>query len=131
MWHWAILLLLIGVPVFFATRSARKRPRPPKDLEGFGGWLMLLAIGQSLSPLRTLLELARSVKDYQRLITLPNGPLAVYGEAALNLALSGASTRGTYFDAEAKPALPETVYMPMVCDPSLVHPGHRLDIKNT
>ncbi|MGX5828717.1 DUF2569 family protein [Mesorhizobium sp. 43Arga] len=86
MWHWAILLLLIGVPVFFAVRSARKRPRPPKDLEGFGGWLMLLAIGQSLSPLRTLLELARSVKDYQRLITLPNGPLAVYGETALNLA---------------------------------------------
>ena len=85
MWHWAILLL-IGVPVFFAVRSARKRSRPPTDLEGFGGWLMLLAIGQSLSPLRTLVDMARSVKDYQRLITLPNGALAVYGEVALNLA---------------------------------------------
>ena len=86
MWHWAILLLLIGVPVFFAVRSARKRSRPPTYLEGFGGWLMLLAIGQSLSPLRTLVDMARSVKDYQRLITLPNGALAVYGEVALNLA---------------------------------------------
>ena len=86
MWHWAILLLLIGVPVFFAVRSARKRPRPPTYLEGFGGWLMLLAISQSLSPLRTLVELSRSVKDYQQLITLPNGPLAVYGEVALTLA---------------------------------------------
>lgn len=85
MWHWAILLL-IGVPVFFAVRSARKRSRPPTDLEGFGGWLMLLAIGQSLSPLRTLVDIARSVEDYQRLITLPNGALAVYGEVALNLA---------------------------------------------
>jgi hypothetical protein len=86
MWHWIVLLLLIGVPAFFAVRAARKPSKRPTDLEGFGGWLMLLAIGQSLSPLRTLVELARSVKDYQRLITLPNGPLAVYGETALNLA---------------------------------------------
>lgn len=53
---------------------------------GFGGWLMLLAIGQALSPLRTLAELGNSADGYQQLMTLSNGPLAVYGEVALNLA---------------------------------------------
>ena len=47
---------------------------------------MLLAIGQALSPLRTLAELGNSVEGYQQLMTLPNGTLAVYGEIALNLA---------------------------------------------
>ncbi|UVK36819.1 DUF2569 domain-containing protein [Mesorhizobium sp. AR10] len=84
-WHWAILLLLIGVPVFFAVRSAIKPSQNPADLVGFGGWLMLLAIGQALSPLRTLATLGTSSEGYQQLMTLPNGTLAVYGEVALLL----------------------------------------------
>lgn len=47
---------------------------------------MLLAIGQALSPLRTLADLGNSLDGYQKLMTLPNGTLAVYGEVALNLA---------------------------------------------
>lgn len=85
-WHWAIVLLLIGVPVFFAIRSAAKPSQNPEALVGFGGWLMLLAIGQTLSPLRTLADFANSADGYQQLMTLSNGPLAVYGEVALNLA---------------------------------------------
>jgi hypothetical protein len=85
-WHWAIVLLLIGVPVFFAVRSAAKPSQNPESLVGIGGWLMLLAIGQTLSPLRTLADLANSAEGYQQLMTLSNGPLAVYGEVALNLA---------------------------------------------
>lgn len=85
-WHWAILLLLIGVPVFFAVRSAAKPSQNPEALAGFGGWLMLLAIGQALSPMRTLADFANSADGYQQLMTLSNGPLAVYGEVALNLA---------------------------------------------
>ncbi|RUX30439.1 DUF2569 family protein [Mesorhizobium sp. M7A.F.Ca.US.011.01.1.1] len=85
-WHWAIVLLLIGVPVFFAVRSATKPSQNPAALVGIGGWLMLLAIGQTLSPLRTLADFANSADGYQQLMTLPNGPLAVYGELALNLA---------------------------------------------
>lgn len=84
-WHWVIVLLLIGVPVFFAVRSASK-PTQGQGLVGFGGWLMLLAIGQALSPLRTLADLGNSVDGYQKLMTLPNGAMAVYGELALNLA---------------------------------------------
>jgi Na+/phosphate symporter len=85
-WHWAIVLLLIGVPVFFAVRSAAKPSQNPEALVGFGGWLMLLAIGQALSPLRTLAELGNSVEGYQQLMTVTNGALAVYGEIALLLA---------------------------------------------
>ncbi|MER9948727.1 DUF2569 family protein [Mesorhizobium sp. M0047] len=85
-WHWAIMLLLIGVPVFFAVRSATKPSQNPAALVGIGGWLMLLAIGQALSPLRTLADFANSADGYQQLMTLSNGPLAVYGEVALNLA---------------------------------------------
>ncbi|UVK53062.1 DUF2569 family protein [Mesorhizobium sp. AR02] len=85
-WHWAILLLVIGVPVFFAVRSAAKPSQKPEALVGFGGWLLLLAIGQTLSPLRTLADLANSVEGYQQLMTVSNGPLAVYGELILNLA---------------------------------------------
>ncbi|MER9299037.1 DUF2569 family protein [Mesorhizobium sp. M0621] len=85
-WHWAIVLLLIGVPVFFAVRSATKPSQNPAALVGIGGWLMLLAIGQALSPLRTLADFANSADGYQQLMTLSNGPLAVYGEVALNLA---------------------------------------------
>jgi Protein of unknown function (DUF2569) len=80
------LLLLIGVPVFFAVRSASKPSPDPAGLVGFGGWLMLLAIGQALSPLRMLAELGNAAEGYKQLMTLPNGALAVYGEVALNLA---------------------------------------------
>jgi hypothetical protein len=85
-WHWAILLLLIGVPVYFAVRSATKPSQKPTSLVGFGGWLMLLAIAQALSPLRTLAALSTSSEGYQKLMTLPNGALATYGEIALLLA---------------------------------------------
>ncbi|MDX8434248.1 DUF2569 family protein [Mesorhizobium abyssinicae] len=85
-WHWAIVLLIIGVPVFFAVRSAAKPPQNPAALIGFGGWLLLLAIGQALSPLRTLAGLGSSSEGYQNLMALPNGPLTVYGEIALLLA---------------------------------------------
>lgn len=66
-WHWAIVLLLIGVPVFFALRSASKPSQNPSDLVGFGGWLMLLAIAQVLSPFRTLAELFSSSEGYKHL----------------------------------------------------------------
>ncbi|RVA64817.1 hypothetical protein EN916_35110, partial [Mesorhizobium sp. M7A.F.Ca.CA.001.11.2.1] len=76
-WHWAIMLLSIGVPVFFAVRSAAKPSQNPEALVGFGGWLMLLAIGQALSPLRTLAELGASSDGYNQLMLVPNGPMVV------------------------------------------------------
>lgn len=85
-WHWAILFLLIGVPVFVAVLSATKPSQNPAGLVGFGGWLMLLAILQALSTLGALVALGSSSDGYQQLMALPNGSLAVYGEVALLLA---------------------------------------------
>ncbi|UCI05879.1 DUF2569 family protein [Mesorhizobium sp. B1-1-8] len=87
-WHWAILLLLIGVPAFFAVRSAARPSQNPGELVGFGGWLLLLAIGQTLSLFRTLADLVSSSDGYKQLMPLPNGPLAVYGEIGLLLAFT-------------------------------------------
>lgn len=85
-WHWAILLLLIGVPVFFAVRSAYKPVQNSAELVGIGGWLMLLAIGQAMAPLRTLATLGSSSDGYNQLMLVPNGPMVVYGEVGLVLA---------------------------------------------
>jgi len=74
-WHWAIVLRLIGVPVFFAVRSATKPSRNPDSLAGFGGWLLLLAIGQTLAPFRTLADLFSSSEGYQQLLPLPKRPI--------------------------------------------------------
>jgi hypothetical protein len=83
-WHWAIVLLVIGVPVFFAARSAAK-PSSTREPVGFGGWLMLLAIGQVLAPLRTLAEMGSNLDGFRQLMVMPNGPFVAYGEVALSL----------------------------------------------
>jgi hypothetical protein len=65
----------------------------------------LLAIGQALAPLRTLIELGTSGEAYRQLMTLPNGLLAaVYGEAALSLSVLRASGGCVHRHAAAKPA---------------------------
>jgi hypothetical protein len=81
-WHWAVVLLIVGVPVFFTVRSAR-RSSPEAAPVGFGGWLMLLAIGQALAPLRILSIIAGSIEGYQQILTVQNGALVVYGELVL------------------------------------------------
>ena len=65
-------------------------------LSGFGGWLLLLVIGQCLGVLRTIVAIANGVPGYQNVWTLRNGPTAIVGEVALfsamlclQLALSG------------------------------------------
>jgi hypothetical protein len=84
-WHWAIVLLIIGVPVFFAVRSGVK-PSSGQELAGFGGWLLLLAIGETLAPLRTLAEMGSELDSFRQLMAMPNGTFVVYGEVALSLA---------------------------------------------
>nr|WP_269750957.1 DUF2569 family protein [Mesorhizobium comanense] len=68
--------------MFFTVRSAR-RSSPEAAPVGFGGWLMLLAIGQALAPLRILSIIAGSIEGYQQILTVQNGALVVYGELVL------------------------------------------------
>jgi hypothetical protein len=87
-WHWAIILLIIGVPVIGLVTS--KRTIGVADgPSGFGGWLMLLAIGQLLAPLRTLAGTMKSMDTYAQLNSVAGGHLVANGEMALNLASMG------------------------------------------
>ncbi len=53
---------------------------------GFGGWLTLVAIGQTLGPIITIGGVVGSIAAYRQMMMLPGGAMAVYGEVALNVA---------------------------------------------
>jgi hypothetical protein len=85
-WHWLIVLLVIGLPVALAVTSAKRKVNSAGQPEGFGGWLLLLAIGQTLTPLRSLGDFVRLVPEYQQVMAIENGPPLVYSEVALTVA---------------------------------------------
>ncbi len=63
-------------------------PSPTKsEPQGFRGWLLLLAFGVCLSPLRTLIEFVGEFGSYGRAWTVPNGQTVVLFEIGINLAL--------------------------------------------
>ena len=84
-WHLAILIAVLGVVIAAIVTSARRVPDRAIGPSGFGGWLLLLAIGQTLAPLRTLNVLAQSADGYRALqdSSIPNATLAIYAEVGL------------------------------------------------
>ncbi|WP_085025243.1 DUF2569 family protein [Ensifer aridi] len=84
-WHWVIVLFFVGMIVLI-VRTGQKKVDPVKGPIGFGGWLMLLAIGQTLAPLRTLVETANGMEAYGEYESVPGGQLVATGEPALNFA---------------------------------------------
>ncbi len=89
-WHLLIVILplviigsIIGVAVWRSSKT-----NAAGEPVGFGGWLILVVIGQTLAPLRTLGELGRSTSGYENLMMLPNGRATVYIEVALLLAFA-------------------------------------------
>ncbi|NEK19866.1 DUF2569 domain-containing protein [Rhizobium leguminosarum] len=56
-------------------------------LKGFGGWLILPMIGQTLSPIYSLSTLGNNLKIRDQFAALPNGMVAYYGENILTLAM--------------------------------------------
>ena len=90
-WHWLIVLLAVGVPlglVYVTYRTGKKKGSysATGGPVGFGGWLILIVIGQTLAPLRTLSNLNKNLDDYESVKLVSGGPLAVYGEVAITLA---------------------------------------------
>jgi hypothetical protein len=59
--------------------------KPPP--QGIGGWLLLLAIGLCLAPIRTLIDLGRSAEEYGRVWDMANGKTLVVAELSINLVL--------------------------------------------
>ena len=86
-WHWLILILFVGVPAALCIWTAKRSPaHPDGGPVGFGGWLLLLAMGQTLAPLKTLASLSGTAQSLDKLAAIPGGRIAVGGEVALNLA---------------------------------------------
>jgi hypothetical protein len=86
-WHWVVVLVFfagIGCAIYFGTKKARNTELAPEQLSGFGGWLLILAIGQCVAPLRVFVDLSGEISGYSRLATLPNGEIAAIGELFLN-----------------------------------------------
>lgn len=86
-WSTGLGLLVGVVSVYLAIRASGQTVNAAGP-SGLGGWLLLLAIGQTLFPLRTLADLAKSGDAYSRLMTFERGPLAVYGDVGLTVAFA-------------------------------------------
>jgi Protein of unknown function (DUF2569)/GYF domain 2 len=56
------------------------------DISGIGGWLILIAIGQVLGPLRMLVALGEYLEKLEPSVT-QKFPVAIWGEAIINLGL--------------------------------------------
>ncbi len=74
-----------------SSKSAADDPPGAAGPSGIGGWLVLLAIGAILSPIRTLIVLQNEVDAYSKLkaaYTIPNIETAETVEIVLILALA-------------------------------------------
>jgi hypothetical protein len=85
-WHWVIVLLFFGVPIWLAVRSARRTTDPVNGPSGFGGWLLLLAIGQILGLLKTMATVANSIQTWAEYSSVGGGKVVIGGEAVITFA---------------------------------------------
>jgi hypothetical protein len=81
-----LLVVAVGVAVYFVLP---RRPLPARGalLEGFAGWLLVLAIAQWLGVLGLAGELLRQIPFYQRYGGIAEMPTATIVEAIGHLAL--------------------------------------------
>ena len=65
-WHWIIVLLAFGVPIWLIVRYARERRAAPSNtqISGIGGWLAFLAVALCAGFLRNVAEFAKGWPDY-------------------------------------------------------------------
>jgi len=90
-WHWLILLIFFVLPAVLVLiarrRTNQNRPADVVGPYGFGGWLTILAYGQTVGPIATLLTLLANAPTYGGLIdqASPNGALTAYLEITFML----------------------------------------------
>jgi hypothetical protein len=91
-WHWLVLaaiVALIGAPLYWLIRSNRSHAVGLDTLafpSGFSGWLLLLAFGVYLSPLRSIVNLLNVDQGVDE-TTRSQLYLAFDGEMALQVVL--------------------------------------------
>src|SRR6266404_119619 len=86
-WHWIIVLIIILVPatlIYTTYRRGKLKSANGSQPSGFGGWLILVVIGQTLAPLRLLVVMAENSEEYEKVKNIPHGSLGIIGETSLN-----------------------------------------------
>lgn len=93
---------LAGEPSVSAAEAAQFKD-VKADLAGIAGWLVIIAIGQVLGPLRLLVSLGQYYEKLDKSI-VEHFPIVVWGEAALNasLFLLAVSTAVLFFSHSRK-----------------------------
>ena len=91
-WHWLIVILFVGVPIWLLVRYFRQRrtAQPStQPIAGIGGWLALLGFGLCVGLLRSIVELIVGWSDYISGFQNPAAyvPLVAMGLATLALVI--------------------------------------------
>lgn len=65
-WHWAIVLVVVAIPVGILIRALRDRRSSPSGAApvGIGGWLAFLAFGLCVGLLRNIADFVGGFSDY-------------------------------------------------------------------
>lgn len=84
----AIFIAIVAVIARGRKRRLIEQAGQPQKLEGFGGWLALLALGQTLAPLRLAAQFLQTLPTYKPVMAMNNGAAVFYGEAAVNTVLT-------------------------------------------
>jgi hypothetical protein len=91
-WHWIILLAILGgiAVIVRKSRSARATDNtdPTKgnsELEGIGGWLVVLLVLQTLGILNIVLSAHLNFKGYDGLWDVPNISFVIFTDVAMNI----------------------------------------------
>ncbi|NLS01994.1 DUF2569 family protein [Rhizobium sp. P32RR-XVIII] len=85
-WHWLIVLVIFGGIGWLVFSSRNKVATATGEPAGFGGWLILPMIGQTVAPIKTLAGVAETAKAYDQYGSVPGAQVASYGEGALTFA---------------------------------------------
>lgn len=86
-WHWIIVLTIIGGIIFLVTSAVRNALADKSELCGIAGWLALLAFGQVMGLLRVIATVFQNFGTYGPVINMPGGKIAIYTEVAMNFCL--------------------------------------------
>ncbi|TAJ83169.1 DUF2569 family protein [Reyranella sp.] len=88
LWHWAIVLIVLGVPVWILVRHLRERRTSPSNTEpsGIGGWLAFMAFGLCLGLFRNVVGAVGSFSTYMSGFRNPDGHLQLIVVGLLTVA---------------------------------------------
>lgn len=76
----------VAIGYFIWRRAGGAKSKSANSPAGIGGWLLLLAVVQTLLPLKLIVTLVSDNRDYDPLLAMPDGSIAVYGKTALLVA---------------------------------------------